>query len=164
MLSELQAVRGTPARWRFALGCARIALLPPPTAVGRNPLFGLLAATPPPLGLPLVYFATVILVHWRKPVHRFTLEQPERRDGRGEDPLGIDGWLSGGGSAAGKRGPAAARAPAMVARRGNGSVRWRPRVFLTGMHFLAGQDWGCYPKVARNHRRPSTVHTFGAWL
>jgi hypothetical protein len=66
MLAELAAVSGTLARWRFALGCARVALFPPsnetrPMAVERNPALGLLAVALPLLGLPLLYGATALL-------------------------------------------------------------------------------------------------------
>lgn len=65
MLSELSAVSGTSARWRFALGCARVALFPPridmlSAAAERSPILGLLAVTLPLLGLPFIYAAAAI--------------------------------------------------------------------------------------------------------
>lgn len=66
MSAELAQVRGTPARWRFALGCVRVALFSPSSetllrTAGRNPVFGILAVALPPLGLPFIYFAAVIV-------------------------------------------------------------------------------------------------------
>jgi hypothetical protein len=60
MLSELSAVPGASARWRFAFGCTRVALLPPRaettrSAGERSPVFGLLAIGLPPLALPFLY-------------------------------------------------------------------------------------------------------------
>lgn len=66
MLSELSAVSGTLARWRFALGCARVALFPPrietqsAAAAERSPILGLLAVTLPLLGLPFIYAAAAV--------------------------------------------------------------------------------------------------------
>lgn len=66
MLAELETVHGGLARWRFALGCARVALFPPPgetllQPAERSPVFGMLSVALPPLGLPFIYFAAVIL-------------------------------------------------------------------------------------------------------
>jgi hypothetical protein len=68
MLGELGQIRGLSARWRFALGCIRVALFPPrraellqPAMVSRSPVCGMLAVALPPLGLPFIYFATVIV-------------------------------------------------------------------------------------------------------
>lgn len=68
MMGELGQVHGLRARWQFALGCIRVALFPPRRAdqfqhslANRNPVCGLLAIVLPPLGLPFIYFAAVIL-------------------------------------------------------------------------------------------------------
>ncbi len=68
MLGELGQVHGLRARWRFALGCVRVALFPPRRSgllqlslANRNPVCGLLAIVLPPLGLPFIYFAAVIV-------------------------------------------------------------------------------------------------------
>ncbi len=66
MLAELETIHGRLARWRFALSCVRVALFPPSSETllqpaGRNPLFGMLAVTLPPLGLPMIYCAAVIV-------------------------------------------------------------------------------------------------------
>lgn len=66
MRAELETVRGWLARWRFTLGCVRVALFPPASetllqTAGRSPMFGMLAITLPPLGLPMIYFAAVIV-------------------------------------------------------------------------------------------------------
>ncbi|HKQ78773.1 MAG TPA: hypothetical protein VJ810_34060 [Blastocatellia bacterium] len=68
MMAELSQVQGLASRWRFALGCARVALFPP-RGVGRlrhsqlspSPFCGALAVALPPLGLPFIYFAAVIV-------------------------------------------------------------------------------------------------------
>jgi hypothetical protein len=59
MLGELAAVPGGTARWRFALSCARAALLLPSDE--RRPTLGLLAVTVPPLALPFIYVAAVVI-------------------------------------------------------------------------------------------------------
>jgi hypothetical protein len=66
MLAELAAVSGTLARWRFAFGCARVALFPPRNEAGattaeRNPTLGLLAVALPLLALPLLYGTAAML-------------------------------------------------------------------------------------------------------
>jgi hypothetical protein len=68
MKSELGQIHGLVARWRFALGCARVALFPPRRAglwrnamTGRSPICGMLAVALPPLGLPFIYLAAVIV-------------------------------------------------------------------------------------------------------
>ncbi|MEX2299736.1 MAG: hypothetical protein WD733_02295 [Bryobacterales bacterium] len=65
MLGELAAVPGGMARWCFALSCARAALLLPsggPALSGeRRPMLGLFAVTAPPLALPFIYIAAVII-------------------------------------------------------------------------------------------------------
>jgi hypothetical protein len=65
MLSELAAVSGRVARWRFALSCARAMLCLPSvetaTITERRPVLGLLAVTAPPLALPFLYGAAAIL-------------------------------------------------------------------------------------------------------
>jgi hypothetical protein len=65
MLSELAAVPGGVARWRFALSCARAVLFLPGAetapATERRPILGLLAVTVPPLALPFIYFAATLL-------------------------------------------------------------------------------------------------------
>ena len=66
MLAELTAVHGTQARWRFALSCLRVTLYSPPAETllqpaGHRPIFGMLAVALPPLGLPLLYFAALML-------------------------------------------------------------------------------------------------------
>jgi hypothetical protein len=66
MLSELSTVPDASARWRFAFGCARVALLPPRAetlqlAGERSPVFGLLAVVLPPLALPFLYAVAVIV-------------------------------------------------------------------------------------------------------
>jgi hypothetical protein len=65
MLSELAAVPGAVARWRFALSCVHAALFLPraetaPTT-GRPPVLGLLAVAMPPLALPFIYVAAALL-------------------------------------------------------------------------------------------------------
>jgi hypothetical protein len=66
MLSELATVPDASARWRFAFGCARVALLPPRaetprSASERRPVCGLLAIGVPPLALPFLYAVAAIL-------------------------------------------------------------------------------------------------------
>lgn len=66
MLAELETIHSKLARWRFALSCVRVALFPPSAEmllqpVGRNPRCGLLSVALPPLGLPFVYFATLLI-------------------------------------------------------------------------------------------------------
>lgn len=65
MLSELAAVPGSVARWRFALSCARAALFLPSAETAptteRRPVLGLLAVSVPPLALPFIYVAAAIL-------------------------------------------------------------------------------------------------------
>jgi hypothetical protein len=65
MLAELAAVPGGMARWRFALSCARAALFLPsagPAPSGeRRPLLGLFAVTAPPLALPFIYVAALVM-------------------------------------------------------------------------------------------------------
>jgi hypothetical protein len=65
MLGELAAVPGGTARWRFALSCARAALLLPNAGAvpsgERRPTLGLLAVMAPPLALPLLYAAAAII-------------------------------------------------------------------------------------------------------
>jgi hypothetical protein len=65
MLAELGQIHDLISRWRFALGCARVALFPPPGAgvrqwAGRSPVCGMLAVALPPLGLPLIYCFAVM--------------------------------------------------------------------------------------------------------
>jgi hypothetical protein len=65
MVGELAAVPGGMARWRFALSCARAALFLPSGGPGpggeRRPMFGLFAVTAPPLALPFIYVAAVVI-------------------------------------------------------------------------------------------------------
>jgi hypothetical protein len=68
MLAELGEVHSMLARWRFALGCIRVALFPPRrtgllqyAVVGQSPVCGMLAVALPPLGLPFIYFAAVLV-------------------------------------------------------------------------------------------------------
>lgn len=68
MLAELGQIQGRASRWWFALSCARVALFPPhcagllqPARASQNPVCGILAITLPPLGLPILYLATVIV-------------------------------------------------------------------------------------------------------
>lgn len=68
MMGELGQVHGLRARWWFALSCVRVALFPPQRSelvqlslANRNPVCGLLAIVLPPLGLPFIYFTTVIV-------------------------------------------------------------------------------------------------------
>lgn len=68
MLAELGEVHHRRSRWRFALGCARVALflprragLLPHAATGKNPVCGMLAIALPPLGLPFIYFTTMVV-------------------------------------------------------------------------------------------------------
>jgi hypothetical protein len=68
MLAELGQIRDGASRWRFALDSARVALFPPygdgrlqPATVGRQPICGILAVTLPPLGLPFIYAAAVLI-------------------------------------------------------------------------------------------------------
>jgi hypothetical protein len=64
----LGQIQDVAARWRFALGGARVALFPPygdgllqPVTAGRRPFCGMLAVTLPPLGLPFIYVAAVLI-------------------------------------------------------------------------------------------------------
>lgn len=110
MTSELRAVRGSFARWRFAFGCTRAALFPPPTATllataGRSPVCGLLSVALPPLGLPFLYFAAVIIEaislytpsRWTSPNAATILVKPLLVLTMGllvaGVPLGVAGWL-----------------------------------------------------------------------
>jgi hypothetical protein len=68
MMAELSEIHDLASRWRFALGCVRVALFPPRRArllrhapAGRSPVCGALAVAAPPLGLPFIYFAAVII-------------------------------------------------------------------------------------------------------
>lgn len=65
MLAELAAVPGGMARWRFALSCARAALFlhsaSPAPSGERRPLLGLFAVTAPPLALPFIYVAALVM-------------------------------------------------------------------------------------------------------
>jgi hypothetical protein len=68
MQAELGQVQDLSSRWRFALGCIRVALFPPryaellqPVLASRSPVCGLLAVTLPPMGLPFIYFAALIV-------------------------------------------------------------------------------------------------------
>jgi hypothetical protein len=68
MMAELDQVQDLTSRWWFALGCVRVALFPPGregmlryALAGRSPVCGLLAVAAPPLGLPFIYFAAVII-------------------------------------------------------------------------------------------------------
>jgi hypothetical protein len=68
MLAELGEIRRRRSRWWFALNCARVALFPPRGAglprhssTGKGPVCGMLAVALPPLGLPFIYLATVIV-------------------------------------------------------------------------------------------------------
>lgn len=82
MLAELGQIHGGFARWRFALGCARVALFPPTAETllqpaGRSPIFGILSVALPPLGLPFIYFVAALIEaiggspltssHWSNP-------------------------------------------------------------------------------------------------
>lgn len=68
MLAELQHIHEPAARWQFALGSARVTLFPPLdtgslqlATPNRQPYCGTLAVTLPPLGLPLIYVAALLL-------------------------------------------------------------------------------------------------------
>jgi hypothetical protein len=68
MLAELGQIHDVAARWRFALGSARVALFPPygngllqPATASPQPFCGMLAVTLPPLGLPFIYVAAVLI-------------------------------------------------------------------------------------------------------
>jgi hypothetical protein len=68
MVAELDQIQDLTLRWWFALSCVRVALFPPrraallrPAPAGRNPVCGLLAVAAPPLGLPFIYFAAMIV-------------------------------------------------------------------------------------------------------
>ncbi len=68
MMGELSQIHGLVSRWRFALGCARVALFPPcrdellrRALTDRSPVCGMLAVAAPPLGLPFIYCAAVIV-------------------------------------------------------------------------------------------------------
>jgi hypothetical protein len=68
MMAELSRIHDLTSRWWFALGCARTALFPPRrdglwrhALAGRSPICGMLAVAAPPLGLPFIYFAAVIV-------------------------------------------------------------------------------------------------------
>jgi hypothetical protein len=68
MLAELSHLESSSARWWFALGCIRVTLFPPHhdgvlqhAAAGRSPGCGMLAVTLPPMGLPFIYFTTLIV-------------------------------------------------------------------------------------------------------
>jgi hypothetical protein len=67
-LAELAALSGRAERWRFASSCMRALLfLPrvetvaPAAAIDRGPVLGLLAVALPPLALPFIYAAAVIV-------------------------------------------------------------------------------------------------------
>lgn len=66
MLAEIDQFHDRSERWRFALGCAKVALFPPATMWPRHwlsafwrlePKCGALAVTLPPLGVPLLVCA-----------------------------------------------------------------------------------------------------------
>jgi hypothetical protein len=71
MLAELDEVAGTFERWRFAMGCARVALFPPVFSTGwrsaldairrLSPGYGLMSVLLPLLGLPLLCLATIVI-------------------------------------------------------------------------------------------------------
>jgi hypothetical protein len=64
MMAELSQVHGSTSRWWFALGCARAAMFPPRRSGllrDQSPVCGMLAVALPPLGLPFIYFAAVII-------------------------------------------------------------------------------------------------------
>jgi hypothetical protein len=68
MMAELSEIHDLASRWRFALSCVRVVLFPPRRAgllrhalAGRSPVCGMLAIAAPPLGLPFIYFAAVIV-------------------------------------------------------------------------------------------------------
>jgi hypothetical protein len=68
MMAELGQINGLASRWWFALGCVRTALFLPRrdgflrhALTGRSPVCGMLAVAAPPMGLPFIYFAAVIM-------------------------------------------------------------------------------------------------------
>lgn len=68
MLAELGQIDCLLARWRFALGCIRVALFPPRrvglmqyAAAGQGPVCGMLAVALPPFGLPFIYLVAVLI-------------------------------------------------------------------------------------------------------
>lgn len=66
MLAELRCIQGGMARWHFAAGCARAALFSPKQTATRHfgPLCGIMSVTLPPLGLPLLYLASIAANHF----------------------------------------------------------------------------------------------------
>lgn len=68
MIGELSQIPDRASRWWFAIGGVRVALFPPRPSrllsralAGQSPVCGMLAVTLPPLGLPFIYFAAVIV-------------------------------------------------------------------------------------------------------
>jgi hypothetical protein len=71
MLAELEAIRSPVERWRFSIGCLRVALFPPASARwprswldwarGLSPGCGALSVLLPLSGLPLLCVATIVL-------------------------------------------------------------------------------------------------------
>lgn len=69
MLAELGQLQRSSSRWWFALSCVRVALFPPrrnglhlmPSLNRQDSICGILAVALPPLGLPLIYLAAVIV-------------------------------------------------------------------------------------------------------
>ena len=68
MLVELGQLHDRRSRWWFALNCTRVVLFPPRRAgllrhalTGKSPVCGMLAVALPPLGLPFIYFTTIIV-------------------------------------------------------------------------------------------------------
>ena len=71
MLAELSQLSTRTSRWRFALNCARVALFPPRLdwrsrdsaleLTRHSAICGILSVALPPLGLPIIYLAAVIM-------------------------------------------------------------------------------------------------------
>lgn len=71
MTAELNQLQGLYSRWWFALGCTRVALFPLRSSgrrryrfgelTGQVPICGVLSVALPPLALPFLYLAAVIL-------------------------------------------------------------------------------------------------------
>lgn len=68
MMAELSQIHDPASRWWFALGGVRVALFPPRRGgllrhalAGHSPVCGMMAVALPPLGLPFLYFTTLIV-------------------------------------------------------------------------------------------------------
>jgi hypothetical protein len=78
MIAELANVHSPSSRWWFALGCARVAMFPPRrsglpryfmhTLTRQDPICGILSVALPPLGLPFLYLAAVLVAALVQPL------------------------------------------------------------------------------------------------